>query len=73
MAFAVNPEPPEDETGPPEDPVRAANEKFVRHIAFLLESNEQLTDAFQARLIEYGQRIEALERIVAVLESLTVT
>jgi hypothetical protein len=70
MPFAKSPEPdPLPPDGEP-DPVREANDVFVRHLAFLLETAEQMHDAYEERHAAHERRIGDLERAVAVLESL---
>jgi hypothetical protein len=73
MDFYAAPGPP-GMPGPEEepDPMRRANAKLVEHIAFLLETGEQMWERAGEVQLEHEDRITALEKTVTVLEALVV-
>ncbi len=71
MTFMVSPEPPE--SGPDDlDPLRRANDRTVRDLAFRLEMEVQYGEVVDAQFQAVKARVTALETAVATLEALII-
>jgi hypothetical protein len=70
MAFYVPGGLPEPDDDP--DPVRRGHAQFIAHLEFVLESGEQMHELYEEHRADFEARITALEKTVAVLESLVI-
>jgi hypothetical protein len=53
-----------------EDPVRRANRKFVEDLAYRLEMDIQVVEAFDAHVARLNERADRLEARIAFLEQM---